>query len=459
MPKKSARLLIGGIGSDCGKTTVTSAILRAWQRRGVPLAAFKCGPDYIDPMFHKAVLGIPSRNLDLFFVNEHTARAELSTYIPQGGVGVIEGAMGFYDGVSNADGATDEASAAHLARAACIPSVLVVRPHGQSLSLAAVLSGFRSFAPNTLAGVILNGVSKGMYSFYRDIVLKSGLRCFGCLPFVSQSELPRRHLGLVTAGEIEDLRCKLEFLADAADESLELDELFTLANTAPPISDKLPQTEPIAQVRIAIAWDRAFCFYYEDNLDILRKLGAELVPFSPLEDAMLPKGIQGLYLGGGYPELYLDKLASNKSMRACVRDAVESGLPTIAECGGFQYLHKWFEGHPMAGVFPFSARMTTRLQHFGYVTLTAQKDNLLCCAGESIRGHEFHYGVSDNEGSAFYTQKTDGRGWRSIHTSNTLYAGYPHICFASNPESAARFVRKCSKHKPGGCLYEFTTND
>ena len=192
------RFMIAGTGSGCGKTTVTSSVLRALQRRGVALRAFKCGPDYIDPMFHTAVLGIPSRNLDLYFEEETGVRGQLARGLASGAVGVIEGAMGFYDGIAG----TDTASAAHLARVTDTPAVLVARPRGQSLSLAALLKGFREFAPNTAAGVILNGISRGMYPFYRGIAAKSGLRVYGHLPELPEAEIPDRHLGLVTAQEI-----------------------------------------------------------------------------------------------------------------------------------------------------------------------------------------------------------------------------------------------------------------
>ena len=448
MKHDAPRLLIGGTGSGCGKTTVSSAILRALQRRGQALSAFKCGPDYIDPMFHTAVLGVPSRNLDLFFVSETQVRADLAAHIPQNGIGVIEGVMGFYDGVS---GNTDAASAAHLARATETPAVLVVRPKGQSLSLAALLSGFRNFAPNTLSGVILNDISAAMYPFYREIAERSGLKVYGYLPPVPAAEIPDRHLGLVTAAEIGDLQRKLDLLADAAEQGIDLDGLLALATRAPAL-DAAPKESFVAcnrPVRIAIARDKAFCFYYEDNFDVLRELGAELVWFSPLSDGSLPENIDGLYLGGGYPELYAAQLSENHALREQIAREIRSGLPTIVECGGFMYLHEYIElqdgaRHPMVGVIPGTARLTARLQKFGYVTLTAGHDNLLCRAGESAHAHVFHYAASSDEGADFTAQKPNGRSWPCVHASETLYAGYPHLYFRSNPSLAANFVRKCT---------------
>ena len=440
MQNNAPRLLLAGTGSGCGKTTVTSAVLRALARRGGRLAAFKCGPDYIDPMFHTAVLGLPSRNLDLFLADEDTARGQLARHTPSDGMAVIEGVMGFYDGVS---GTTDTASAAHLARATATPTVLVVRPRGQSLSLAAEIQGFRTFAPNTLSGVILNGVSPAMYPFYREIAEKAGLPVFGCLPEVPEAAIPDRHLGLVTAGEIPDLHRKLDLLADAVEQHLDLDGLCALARTAPPLADT---SAPLARVtgkpvRIALARDAAFCFYYADNLDVLRELGAELVEFSPIADKTLPDGIHGLYLGGGYPELHAAALSGNRAMRESIRTAVRGGLPTVAACGGFLYLHRSLDGAPMAGVLDADARMTGKLQPFGYITLTAARDSLLCRAGERMRAHEFHYAASDDAGRAFRAEKPNGRAWNCVHANDTLYAGFPHLYFRAVPEAAARFVR------------------
>lgn len=448
MQNNAPRVLLAGTGSGCGKTMVTTALLRALQRRGVPLAAFKCGPDYIDPMFHTEALGVPSRNLDLFFVDETEVRGQLARHVPTDGVGIIEGVMGFYDGVS---GMTDAASAAHVARATDTPAVLIVRPRGQSLSLAAEICGFRDFAPNTLAGVILNGVSAGMYPFYRAIAEKTGLPVYGFLPPVPEAEIPDRHLGLVTAAEIGGLQDKLDRLADAAETGLNLDGLLSLARTAPPLADKAAPLAPVVDkpVRIAVAQDKAFCFYYADNFDVLRALGAELVPFSPLEDEKLPEGIDGLYLGGGYPELHAARLAANRTMRDSIRAAVLGGLPTIAECGGFLYLHRTLDGADMAGVFDVDAHLTKKLQPFGYVTLTARRDNLLCRAGEQTRAHVFHYAVSGDEGADFDAVKPNGRAWACVHATKTLYAGFPHLYLRANPDFAAGFVRACVHRRDG----------
>lgn len=440
---QNGRLLIGGVGSGCGKTTIVGALLRFWRKQHISLSAFKCGPDYIDPLFHTAVLGVPSRNLDLFFTPETIVRAQLRAHTHN--LAVIESAMGFYDGT----GVSSETSAAEISRATDTPAVLVVRPKGQALSLAALLYGFRTFQPNTLAGVILNGISKEQFSFYKTIVEKAGFSVFGYLPFIPEAELPSRHLGLVAAQEIRDLQAKLDRLALAAETGLDTEGLLSLARTAPPLHDSLPPIDAVCSVpvRIGVAQDAAFCFYYAENLEILRRLGAELLFFSPLHDSQLPDSLDGLYLGGGYPELYAEQLTKNNSLRDAIRRAVQNGLPTIAECGGFQYLHQSIDGYPMCGVFPTAARITERLQPFGYVTLTARKDTILCRAGETVRAHEFHYGVSEDPGDAFLIEKSSGRRWRGGYASDTLYAGYPHLYFMSDIKIAERFVKRCIRYQ------------
>lgn len=434
--------MIAGTGSGCGKTMVTLAVLRAMQRRNIPLAAFKCGPDYIDPMFHKAVLGIPSRNLDLFFISEREVRGQIVRSIPQNGLGVIEGVMGFYDGVS---GTTDTASAAHLARETGTPAILVVRPKGQSLSLAAMLSGFRNFAENTLCGVILNGISDTMYPIYRDIVQKSGLKVLGYLPSVPEAEIPDRHLGLVTADELKDLNYRLDLLADAAENRIDIEQILKISRTASQLSDDSEKISPVTKkpVRIAVAQDKAFCFYYEDNFEVLRNLGAELVEFSPISDSCIPENTDGLYLGGGYPELYITELSNNVKMRNSIKNAIEKGLPTIAECGGFLYLHEHLEGAEMVGVVRGNAVLTKKLQPFGYVTLTAQDDNMLSACGGQIRAHEFHYARSENNGHDFVAEKPNGRKWPCVHTTKSLYAGFPHLFLRANIDFPEKFVRAC----------------
>ncbi|MDD3192545.1 MAG: cobyrinate a,c-diamide synthase [Oscillospiraceae bacterium] len=443
------RVAIIGTGSGCGKTTVTCALMQALVNRGLGVSAFKCGPDYIDPMFHQTVIGVPSRNLDLFFCGEETVRY-LFCRAAGKDLSVIEGVMGMYDGIG---GDTQEASSNHLAMATETPEILVVNARGMSLSVAAMMEGFARFSPNRLAGVIFNGATAGMYPLYAKMAQQVGLRPLGYFPQVPQAAVESRHLGLVAAEEIEDLKEKMQILAQTAEESLDLDGILELAGSAPLFAWRQPRLpEPLSvPVRIGVARDAAFCFYYADNLELLEALGAKLIPFSPLHDPFLPEGLDGLYLGGGYPELHASALAKNETMRRSVRQAVDGGVPVIAECGGFLYLQQSLtdmdgKAFFMAGALPGEGQMTKRLVRFGYVTLTARRDQMICPAGEQIKGHSFHYSDTTQNGDGFIARKRRGE-YLCAQTGPRLYAGYPHLYFWSNPDAAARFLSQCAGYQ------------
>ena len=440
------RLLLCAPASGGGKTTLTCAILQALVNRGVNPVAFKCGPDYIDPMFHSEIIGAKSRNLDLFFLGADTTRHLLEENSRDSGLALIEGVMGYYDGI----GLSAEASAWDLARTTRTPAVLVLDGRGRALTAAAVVKGIRDFRPDSgIAGVVLNRVSPMLYPRLREAIEgETGVKVYGFLPNRPDCALESRHLGLVTAAEVAGLREKLSALAKQAEESVDIDGLLALAASAPELEARpMALPEPVeGRPRIAVARDKAFCFYYADGLALLEKLGAELVEFSPLADEGLPEGACGLYLGGGYPELYAEALADNRPMREEVRAAVLGGLPTVAECGGFLYLNQTLadgEGRewPMAGVFSGRAANTGRLGRFGYITLTAKTDGLLGPAGTKIPAHEFHYWDTDAPGSAFRAEKPQStRGWDCAYHTPTLYAGFPHFHFCAAPEAAKRFV-------------------
>lgn len=445
MQRRVPRLVLAGTNSGCGKTTVTCAVLQALVTRGLRVGAAKCGPDYIDPMFHSRVIGAKSSNLDSFFFDRDTMRYLLSHNGQDCDITVIEGVMGYYDGLGLT---STRASTYETARETESPVVLVVNARGAALSVVAAVQGFLDFAPdNNVQGVILNGCSAMSYgALARELESRLGVRACGYLPRLPECTLESRHLGLVTADEVEDLREKLRQLAVAAEKTLELDALLEIAHNAP-VLDFTPPVLPEkgAPVWIGVARDRAFCFYYEDSLDLLRQLGAELIPFSPLADERLPDGVQGLYLGGGYPELYAAQLAENRTLRGQLREAVHAGMPCIAECGGFMYLTQSIAGRAMVGALPGDCFDTGKLTRFGYITATAQEDSLLCRAGEQVPMHEFHHWDTPQPGDAFLAEKPSGKQWRCAYATDTLYAGFPHFHFYAKPVMAQRFLAACRK--------------
>lgn len=443
--EKVSRVLIAGTNSGCGKTTVTLAVLAALKKRGVSVASAKCGPDYIDTMFHRSALGVPSTNLDPFFFEENTLRFLLASHGAGKELTVIEGVMGYYDGL----GVTSRASTYELAKKTDTPVILTVNAKGASLSVLAQIKGFLDFLPGSMIrGVILNNCSEKVYAALAPEIERSlGIKPLGFMPHIRDCEISSRHLGLVTADEIGDLQSKLSLLAEQAEKSLDLDGIIALAASAPELLFEPPAIEEREPVRIAIARDRAFCFYYKDSLSVLESMGAELVPFSPLADEKLPEKVHGLYLGGGYPELYAKELAENETMRKSIKKALENGLPCVAECGGFMYLTGSIAGHPAVGFIEGSAFDTGGLSRFGYVTLTAKKDNMLCRAGGSIPAHEFHRWDCEQTGDCFTAEKADGRRWDCVFASDTLYAGFPHFHFLADPRFAEGFISACIKEK------------
>ena len=431
------QFLLAAPRSGSGKTTMTCALLMALKRRGCAPCAFKSGPDYIDPMFHRAVLGVESRNLDLFFSAPETVRALYAKGAAGHGAAVCEGAMGFYDGLG---GVSDRASAWHLADTLGLPVLLVVEPKGQSLTLAAELKGLNSFrTPSHIAGILLNNCTARMHALLAPMLEKeTGLPVLGFLPKLPEAVIGSRHLGLYTAAEVENLQQKLALLADAAEEHIDWPRLLALCEKEPPALPVQPETPP-ARVRIAVAQDEAFCFTYAETLEAFRDAGAEVVFFSPLRDTALPENIGGLYLPGGYPELHARELSGNTSLLREIKQKIESGLPTAAECGGFLYLGQSLtdaEGQswPMAGVLPGEAKDAGRLVRFGYAALSADSDSMLFRAGESFPIHEFHHWDSTANGTALAAKKpVGGAEWRCGFIDEHFYAGFPHLYWAGTP--------------------------
>ncbi len=448
-------ILLTAPASGSGKTLITCGILQALVNRGQKIVSFKCGPDYIDPMFHGKVIGTKSRNLDTFFTDADTTRYLYEKNTEGFDLAVVEGVMGYYDGLG---GIRTEGSTYDVARTLDLPAILIVNCRGTSLSVLATVRGFLEYQKDShICGVILNQISPMIYGQLRVLIEQElQIRVFGYVPKMENLSLDSRHLGLVLPGEIRALQKKLNDLAEKLEETLDLDGMISEIKTAEyrtaGKSDTRKEIQALSfpdKIRIAVAEDDAFCFTYLDNLELLEEMGAKLVPFSPLRDGHLPEAVSGLILSGGYPELHAKELGSNRSMRASVRKAVADGMPCIAECGGFLYLHRELEDtdgrfYPMAGVLDAKAYRTEKLSRFGYVTLTAEEDQLLGKAGTQIRGHEFHYWDSESCGESFHARKPAGRReWDCVHGTNTLYAGFPHLFYYSNLQVPHAFLRSC----------------
>lgn len=448
-------ILLTAPASGSGKTLITCGILQALVNRGQKIVSFKCGPDYIDPMFHGKVIGTKSRNLDTFFTDADTTRYLYEKNTEGFDLAVVEGVMGYYDGLG---GIRTEGSTYDVARTLDLPAILIVNCRGASLSVLATVRGFLEYQKDShICGVILNQISPMIYGQLRMLIEQElQIRVFGYVPKMANLSLDSRHLGLVLPGEIRALQKKLNDLAEKLEETLDLDGMISEIKTAEyrtaGKSDIRKEIQALSfpdKIRIAVAEDDAFCFTYLDNLELLEEMGAKLVPFSPLRDGRLPEAVSGLILSGGYPELHAKELGSNRSMRASVRKAVADGMPCIAECGGFLYLHRELEDtdgrfYPMAGVLDAKAYRTEKLSRFGYVTLAAEEDQLLGKAGTQIRGHEFHYWDSESCGESFHARKPAGRReWDCVHGTNTLYAGFPHLFYYSNLQVPHAFLRSC----------------
>jgi len=442
------RFLIAAPASGSGKTLIACGILQALVNRGLKVASFKCGPDYIDPMFHSRVIGTKSKNLDAFFVKEDVLRYLFARTAQENDISVIEGVMGFYDGNSVL---SMEASSHDVSRKLDTPVVLLINSKGASISNLATLKGFLGFTENNIKGVIFNQMSQKVFDMIKPEVEKLGIKAIGYVPKVSHLILESRHLGLVLPNEIEELKDKLNQLAEVLEESLDIDLLLEMAKAAPDLEYTVPEVKRIDRpVRIGFAQDDVFCFTYEDNIEILKRCGAEIVPFSPLNDEKIPD-VDAIVLSGGYPELHAEKLCSNKSMLEDIRKKVSEGMPCLAECGGFMYLHERLEDsegkmHESCGVIKGEVKNTGKLSRFGYITVSSEdKDSIL--KDGPVKGHEFHYWDSDNCGGSWKAVKTNGKEYTCMHEEGNLVAGYPHLYFYSNPVVPYNFLKKVEAYR------------
>lgn len=436
--------VVAGTNSGCGKTTITIGLMRLLSRRGYKVAPFKTGPDYIDPAFHAMATQSDSHNLDSWILEPATVRALFESYAQNSDVAIVEGVMGMYDGL----GSDCLGSTAELARTINLPVILVVNCKALYQSVASIIKGFVSFDNRIkVVGVILNQVySDTQFSFLKAFVEKHcDVRCLGYLPPTKAISLESRHLGLIQAGEVDELLAKVDQVADLLEQHCDIESLSKLTRVNPESSKKCTDVYPNLQgLRLGVAKDKAFSFYYKANLDLLERNGAELIFFSPMHDSRVPESVDALYLGGGYPEVFAKELGENESMRHDVCRLAEAGMPIYAECGGLMYLTEGItpverEFYPMCSIFNCKTTMTPRLQNFGYCVVN--------WGDVSVRAHEFHHSKLSFENDSpnyvlqYKIEKPEQpRTWEGGLLYKNVLAAYPHIHFYSNIEFYKKIV-------------------
>lgn len=449
---KLNRIMIAAPKSGSGKTTITCALLQALKGAGKNVISYKCGPDYIDPMFHQKVIDIPAKNLDTFFTGEEeTKRLFLKNRTEKDFV-VIEGVMGLYDGLG---GIREEGSSYHLAKVTNTPIILVVDAKGMGKSVIAMIAGFLSFdKEHLIKGVVLNRMSKYYYEIIKPLIEDElGVCVVGYFPENKQFHIESRHLGLMMPGELKDIRAQLKETSMEIQKTISIEEIIRIAADAAKLECRASDLKVTKLCKsgevpvIAVAQDEAFCFYYEDNLKLLQDYGAEIIYFSPLHDKEIPKECHGILLGGGYPELYLEKLSQNQTMKKSIIKAINNHMPVIAECGGFMYLHKEIKDandmtYEMVGAIDGNCFYTGKLVRFGYIELKEKNANFLS-KDELIRGHEFHYYDSSYNGEDMVARKpVTGREYDCVIDKADFWCGFPHLYYPSNPNFARNYVVK-----------------
>lgn len=431
-------IVISSNTSGGGKTTVTLGLMKALMNRGYKVQGYKVGPDYIDPAFHSQITGNYSRNLDLYLMGEKGVKASFSR--GKGDLGIVEGVMGLYDG----KGITSEYSTAHLARTLDLPVVLVLSPKAQSATLSAEINGFINFEAVNIAGVILNNISESYYKLLKASIEKHcKTKVFGYVPKDERLTLKSRHLGLVQSSEIEDLKDKIEQCSRLLENHVDIDSLLALFKETDKFQDHYHLENK--GIRTAVAFDKAFSFYYRENIELLQELG-EVEFFSPLEDKKLPDNIDFLYIGGGYPEVFKEELNKNQSMLKSIKEALEKGVKCYAECGGLMYLTESIDNVETVGYFKGTSHMTSRLQNFGYASIQIAKENNSLPKGLEINCHEFHKSYVDLEEEKVYAlTKTmyDNaiKEWNCGYVKNNTLAAYGHVHFFNNLEFIKNIIK------------------
>ena len=454
--KQCPRIVLAGVSSGVGKTTVVTGLLRVLRDQGLAVQPFKVGPDYIDPGFHEKAAGRDSYNLDTWLVPEDRLVSTFCTLAGDADLSVIEGVMGLFDG-----GAAGVSSTAHIARLLQAPVVLVMNCRSMGQSAAAVALGYREYAPDVeIAGVILNQLGSDNHEqIIREAMAGIGMPVLGALHRTDALQTPERHLGLTPVTETET-DALIAHMAETVGAGLDLAAIRSVAESAPPL---FPETEETAgekaPVRIGVAKDEAFTFYYPTSLSALEAKGAELVPFSPLADETIPD-VDGLLFGGGFPEMFLEKLAANVSLKTSIKNARDAGMPIFAECGGLMYLCREIfdfeeKEYEMVGLVPAVCRMQKKLQRVGYVTAKALRESILAQAGETLRGHEFHFSTMEPDASDFpwayeLTGSRQKEAHREGYAAGAVLASYLHINFDGSPAAADRFLSACRAYRKAG---------
>lgn len=449
--------LIAAPKSGSGKTLITCALLKALKKRGKAVTAFKCGPDFIDPMFHKGVLGIPSKNLDTFFTDKDTTRALFADGASKGEISVGEGVMGLFDGMG---GREEQGSSYDLARTLGMSVVLIIDAKGLSRSILPIVRGFMDYdTAGLIKGIILNRVGEAQFKILKELVEQElKISVYGYFPETREFEIKSRHLGLITPGEVTDFNELTEKSSAVAEQCIDIDALEKLkTDTDHDEAQRLGEVpkgfspEEFAGLKVGIAMDDAFCFYYDDNLELLKRMGAEVIPFSPVKDASLPDGISALIFPGGYPELFAFELSTNSALTQDIQIKLADGMPVIAECGGYMYLTESIEEksgniYPMIDIIKTKTRYEGRSPRFGYITVKENSEGTFLGKNE-IRGHEFHYFDSEDNGDDCIAVKPVGnKKWLCVHADSHSWMGFPHLYYYSCPEYAHNFLKAAKEY-------------
>lgn len=453
--------VLAGTNSGVGKTTISIGIMKALKKRGLKVAPFKVGPDYIDTAFHAFVTKTPSHNIDLVMLDEKTNKKLFCKHINDKNIAVVEGVMGLFDGV---DFSLENGSTSHVSKMLGLPVILILKPKGVGASILPQIKGYIDYDNNIdIKGVILNETSESMYEFYKNpIESKLGVKCIGHIPKEDKIFFGSRHLGLVPVHETRDIEEKTDKAADLIEKHIDLDYLISIENKdiKPLIKnskkDKLEELKVISKgINLGYAYDEAFNFYYNDNLELLKEIGVNLIKFSPLKDREIDSKLDGIYLGGGFPEIFAEKLAKNQRMKNSIKENLNRGMFAYGECGGFMYLCKSVrnligEKKEMVGFYNFDIEMTKKLNRFGYIEVEIEK---------KIRtiGHEFHRSriideTEDKDVEYGYKVKKirNSKSWDEGFKKKNAIAGYPHIHFYSNLEFLKSLIIKIKKKR--SCL-------